>query len=141
MRSFRTKLTDRRRVYLSLASQIESQLREAYDLRYREKKATQTSLADKLDINRSAIHRRLAGRTNMTIETIADMVWALGHRIKVSIYDPACDQDGARFPEQAAVTVVTDGARRGSQPITFTGQPARAVCSRATPSPLSASTT
>jgi DNA-binding phage protein len=141
LRSFRTKITDRRRVYLSLASQIESQLREAYDLRYREKKATQAGLADKLRINRSAVHRRLTGRTNMTIETIADMVWALGHRIKVSIYDPACDQDGARFPEQATETAITDSVHRVSQPTIFSGHPARAVCSRTTPSILSASAT
>jgi hypothetical protein len=28
------------------------------------------------------------GRTNMTIETIADMVWALDHEIKIEIFDP-----------------------------------------------------
>jgi hypothetical protein len=28
------------------------------------------------------------GHTNMTIETIADMVWGLDHAIKIDIFDP-----------------------------------------------------
>ena len=39
--------------------------------------------------DRWARDRRLNGRTNMTIETIADMVWAGGGCIEVEIYDPA----------------------------------------------------
>jgi hypothetical protein len=28
------------------------------------------------------------GHTNMTLETLADMVWALKHAIKVEVFDP-----------------------------------------------------
>jgi len=79
--------TARRQTYLRLASEIESQLRDAYDRRFVAGEATQSSLAKALDIDRSAIHRRLMGHTNMTIETIADMVWALGCKIAVKISD------------------------------------------------------
>jgi plasmid maintenance system antidote protein VapI len=76
-------------VFLSLAGQIESQLRDAYDQRHRLHGVTQSSLARALGVNRSAINHRLRGLTNMTVETLADMVWGLGCAIKVTIYDPA----------------------------------------------------
>jgi DNA-directed RNA polymerase subunit N (RpoN/RPB10) len=89
LQSFRTKIEGRRQVYLNLAAQIEGQLRAAYDQKYKAGEATQSSLADKLGVNRSCIHRRLMGHTNMTTETIADMVWGLDFAVKVSIFDPA----------------------------------------------------
>jgi DNA-directed RNA polymerase subunit N (RpoN/RPB10) len=88
LQSFLTKIDPRRQTFLNLAGQIEGQLRAVYDQRYRAGEATQSSLAEKLGVNRSCIHHRLMGHTNMTTETIADMVWALGCAIKIEIYDP-----------------------------------------------------
>lgn len=92
MKSFRTKVNGRRAVYLALSGQIEGQLREAYGRKYSKGLITQSGLANKLGVNRSAINRRLVGKTNMTIETIADMVWGLDQAIKVTIYDPATER-------------------------------------------------
>jgi hypothetical protein len=75
-------------MFLKLAGQIEGQLRDAYAHRYYEENLTQTALAKKLEIGRSEIHHRLMGGRNMTTETIADMVWALGYDISVEIFDP-----------------------------------------------------
>jgi hypothetical protein len=91
------KIDRRRKTYLGLASQIESQLREAYARKHAEGAATQSGLAKKLGINRSAVHHRLTGQTNMTIETIADMVWALDQAIQVRIYDPMLESDGVNY--------------------------------------------
>ena len=91
MSSTRRTTDARRATFLALSSQIEGQMREAYDRLYHAGKATQTSLAAKLSVNKSAIHRRLTGRNNMTIETIADMVWALELAIKVEIFVPYLD--------------------------------------------------
>lgn len=87
MQSFRSNPNARRKTFLRLAGEIESQLRDAYDRKFRLEGVTQSSLAEKLGINRSAVHHRLMGQTNMTIETIADMVWALGCSISVKIAD------------------------------------------------------
>jgi hypothetical protein len=84
----RQPASNRRQVYLSLAGVIESKLRDAYAKRHRRGLDTQTTIANKLGVNRSAVNRRLIGRANMTIETIADMVWALGQCIDVDIFDP-----------------------------------------------------
>jgi hypothetical protein len=78
----------RRKVFLNLSGQIEGQLRHAYDCQYQAGNATQASLAKKLDVDRASIHRRLMGHTNMTVETLADMVWALDCAIRVEIFDP-----------------------------------------------------
>jgi plasmid maintenance system antidote protein VapI len=86
--SSRRTTDNRRKMFLSLSSQIEGQLREAYDRQFQAGLATQSSLAKKLGVDRSAVHHRLMGHTNMTIETIADMVWALDHEIIVKIFDP-----------------------------------------------------
>ena len=89
MRSFQiNKVSARRATFLNLASQIGNQLREAYNRRHGADQETQSSVARKLGIGRSAVNRRLTGQINMTVETLADMVWALGYAIKVLIYDP-----------------------------------------------------
>jgi hypothetical protein len=85
--SFRTKVSARRGLYLALSAQVERQLREAYARKFETEQVTQSSIADKLGIDRSAVHRRLTGRTNMTLETLADMVWALDLAIEVRISD------------------------------------------------------
>ena len=86
--SFSHRTSDpRRMMYLKLSSQIEGQLREAYDRLYCSGKITQKAIAEKLGVDKSAIHRRLTGGCNLTEETIADMVWALGCDIRVSIFD------------------------------------------------------
>lgn len=89
MRSFLHQADNRRAVYLQLAGSIESQLRQAYAKRHDVDGVTQSQIGDMLGINRSAVNRRLTGGSNMTTETIADMVWALGHCIKVEIFDPS----------------------------------------------------
>ena len=89
MSSFRNRSDRRREIFLSLSGSIESQLRDAFAKQSMARTATQSVLADKLGVNRSVINRRLTGQQNMTVETIADMVWALGQCIEVNIFDPA----------------------------------------------------
>jgi hypothetical protein len=75
-------------MFLKLSGMIEGQLRDAYAKKHAAGLLNQSSLADKLGVNRSAVHHRLTGKTNMTIETIADMVWGLDHDIELKIFDP-----------------------------------------------------
>lgn len=88
MPSTRPRPSDRRRLYLKLSHQIESQLRDAYAKLHDTEMLNQASYAKKLGVSRSVINRRLSGRTNMTIETIADMAWGLGQDVDVQIFDP-----------------------------------------------------
>jgi hypothetical protein len=103
--SFRTKLDERRSLYLRLAGDIERQLRGAYDRLYKTGEATQSSLAAKLKVNRSVVHRRLSGRSNMRISTLADMVWALGQNISVNIYPGEAASSGAFLHPSSEIPV------------------------------------
>jgi transcriptional regulator with XRE-family HTH domain len=78
-----------------LAGQIESQLREAYQRRFDAGELNQSTLASKLGVGRSVIHRRLNGQTNMTIETIAEMAWALDLDVDVRFDNRATPSDAS----------------------------------------------
>lgn len=88
MLSFLRKIDPRRAVYLNLVGSVEAQLRDVYARLHDVGLENQASLAKKLGVGRSVINRRLTGQNNMTLETVADMVWALGASISVKIDDP-----------------------------------------------------
>jgi len=57
------------------------------------------------------------GHTNMTIETIADMVWALDHAVKVEIYDPSAIQGlNYKIPTEAQAVGVSLTSSSSSVP-------------------------
>jgi len=88
-------------MYLKLSGMIESQLRDAYAHRHEQSGLTQADLAKKLEVDKSAIHNRLHGKSNMTLETIANMIWALGHDVRVDIFDPTIKTETNFFvPEE-----------------------------------------
>jgi hypothetical protein len=125
--SFRTKISERRQAFLLLASQIEEQLRDAYDRRFKAGEATQSSLAKKLGVNRSAVHRRLMGHTNMATETLASMAWALGCDVRVDICDKVYRPGQNHFVEDTDVAAedVDDNWRvklDNPSPLSFNGQ-------------------
>lgn len=97
MRSFRDRHSARKKVFLSLSGSIGSQLRDEFAKKNEKGLITQTSIAEKLGVNKSVVNRRLTGQVNMTEETLADMVWALGCCIKVEIFDPV-DRPGLNHP-------------------------------------------
>lgn len=99
MLSFLPNVDARRATYLNLVGSIELQLRDAYARLYESGTENQTTIANKLGVGRSVINRRLTGQNNMTIETLADMVWALDRAIKVDIYDPLAGRELNMFLE------------------------------------------
>jgi len=98
---FHTKTDDRRGVYLGLSGDIERQLRGAYARQY-QRGLNQSQLANKLGVSRSVIHRRLMGKVNMQLDTLADMVWGLNHRVAVFIY-PADTNSNCLFSTPSAM--------------------------------------
>jgi hypothetical protein len=97
---FLKRPSGRRRVFLNLIAEIEGGLRTAFERWAKENNENQSGLAKKLGVDRSAVNRRLTGRVNLTIQTIADMVWALGYCIRIEIYHPS---DAAVFRNQALI--------------------------------------
>lgn len=110
MPSSRPLPSPRRQMFLKLSAQIEGQLRDAYAKKNETGALNQSSLADKLGVDRSAVNRRLSGRVNMTEETIADMVWGLEHDIEVRIFDPAESHSNRKVITLDAPVVATPSA-------------------------------
>jgi transcriptional regulator with XRE-family HTH domain len=92
----------RRRVFLNLIAEIEGGLRAAFIRWSKENNENQSGLADRLGISRSVVSRRLTGRVNLTIATIADMIWAMGYCIRIEIFHP---KDAAAFRNQALIPI------------------------------------
>ncbi len=111
MTSSRTPPSPRRAAYLRLAGQIEGQLRQAYQRRFDAGEINQSTLAAKLGIGRSVVHRRLSGQTNMTIETIADMAWALDVDIEVRLTDSAAPPPAGNGPAASRSAPVNPATR------------------------------
>ncbi|MBN9039839.1 MAG: helix-turn-helix transcriptional regulator [Rhizobiales bacterium] len=95
MPSSRRQTSARRKMFLKLSSRIEGQLREIYAQKHALGKVNQTNLAAKLGVDRSAVNRRLSGRSNMTIETIADMIWGLDADFDLTIFDASSSTKNA----------------------------------------------
>ncbi|MDF1599685.1 helix-turn-helix transcriptional regulator [Mesorhizobium sp. YIM 152430] len=58
-------------------SHVGSQLQNAFLARKATDHLTQQQLAALLDVDRSRIHRCLSGYSNLTLESVAELVWAL----------------------------------------------------------------
>jgi hypothetical protein len=107
MPSSRPAPSARRQMFLKISGLIEGQLRDAYDRKFRAGELNQSSLAAKLGVNRSAVHHRLAGRTNMTIETIADMIWGLGQDIELKIFEPLESQKNSCIAPNTPAQIIS----------------------------------
>lgn len=109
--SLARKVNNRRGMFLGLTSSVASQLREAFADRRQNHKETQEDIAALLGVNRSVVNRRLRAGSNLTLETIADMAWALGRGVKIDIYDPAemigCNER-LYFSERATVPLPSE---------------------------------
>ena len=87
-RSFR--IDKRRRSYLRLISEIKHALAQALTEEHAERGLTMAEMARVLEVDRSHISRKLSGETNMTLETLADLAYALDRPVKVSLPSRHC---------------------------------------------------
>lgn len=88
MKSLRKTRDNRRDMFLGLAASVSAQLKDNYGELFSEGHISQSVIAERLGINRSAINRRLAGASNMRLETLSDLCWALGRSVRIEIFDP-----------------------------------------------------
>jgi transcriptional regulator with XRE-family HTH domain len=98
-RSFR--IDKRRRSYLRLVSEIKHALAQALSEEHAERGLTMAEMARVLEVDRSHISRKLSGETNMTLETLADLAYALDRPVKVSLSSRQT-QNGANYAHTAS---------------------------------------
>ena len=78
-------LGKRRRTYVRLIGEIRHALNQALVEESARRGLTRAEIARCLGKNKSVITRKLAGTSNMTLETLADLAYALDRPVKVQL--------------------------------------------------------
>jgi len=124
MTSSDISLPARRRTYVRMLGEIRHALLTAVAEESATRGLTRTGMARELGRDKSFITRKLAGTSNMTLETLADLAFALNRPVRVSL--PA--RSGLPGSNSSAVPVADvqpDGAAWiGGAGISFTSVPA-----------------
>lgn len=85
MQSSNIRLDKRRRTYVRLVGEIRHALNQALAEEGEKRGLTRAGIARLLGKNKSVITRKFAGTSNMTLETLADLAFALDRPVKVSM--------------------------------------------------------
>lgn len=83
--SFKSRIDKRRQTYIRLLSEIAHALNQALDEEHARRGLTQADIARTLGKEKSFVSRKLSGDTNMTLETLADLAYALDRPVHVSL--------------------------------------------------------
>ncbi|MFF8802272.1 MULTISPECIES: hypothetical protein [Bacteria] len=74
--SFLFDLDEKSEAVVSFISRVRDELLRAYRSEKLEKKISLQVIADKIDGDKSTIHRQLNGEGNLTLRTVAELSWA-----------------------------------------------------------------
>lgn len=97
MPSSKFNIDKRRRTYVRLIGDITHRLNEALHEEHERRGLTRTQIAATLGTNKSFVTRKLDGRGNMTLETLADLAYALDRSVAIELRSRA-PRDGSNFP-------------------------------------------
>ena len=98
MSSYNIHIDPRRKAFTRLISAIHRELAAALERECRARNLTQNDLANTLGVNKSAISRRLGGTSNLTLKSISDLAWALGHDVDFRLVSRRQEMAGANHP-------------------------------------------
>lgn len=97
--SFRPEGSARRRSFARLIGDIHQELNRVLTA---QPSVTKAELARRLNVDRAIITRRLNGTSNMTLESLSDLAWAMNKRVKVRLEDRPTAVGANAAPEAAA---------------------------------------
>ncbi len=83
--SFKACSDPRRRTYIRMIGDIQHELNQALVEEFASRGLTKTKMASELGRNKSFITRKLNGSDNMTLETLADLAFALNRPVRISL--------------------------------------------------------
>jgi transcriptional regulator with XRE-family HTH domain len=83
MMSSNLKLDKRRRTFIRLLGDIQHVLNQALDEEYQKRGLTRAGLARAIGRDKSFVTKKLNGTSNMTLETLADLAFALDRAVRV----------------------------------------------------------
>lgn len=85
MTSFKIAIDPRRRLFVHLLGDIRHALNQALTEEHKDRGLTQADIGRVLGKNRSFVSRKLSGASNMTLETLADLAYALGRGVTITL--------------------------------------------------------
>ena len=85
MTSFSLDIDERRRAYIRLIGEIHHALNAALSEEHAARGLTRTEIAQILGKDKSFVTKKLAGTSNMTLETLADLAYALDRPVQVAM--------------------------------------------------------
>lgn len=85
MTSASARVDKRRRTYVRLIGEIHHALNQALSEEKAKRKLNKTEIGKILGVGRSAISKKFDGRHNLTLETLADLAYALDRPVKVTL--------------------------------------------------------
>jgi transcriptional regulator with XRE-family HTH domain len=85
MKSYNLHISKRRRTFIRLLGEIQNALLEALDEEHRSRGLTRAEIARLIGKNKSFVTRKLNGDSNMTLESLADLAFALDRPVKVRL--------------------------------------------------------
>ena len=85
MTSSNLHIDKRRRTYARLLGEIQHALLEALDEEYRDRGLTRAEIARLIGRDKSFVTRKLTGESNMTLQSLADLAFALDRPVKVQL--------------------------------------------------------
>jgi hypothetical protein len=95
MRVFGSKMSPVRQKGLRFLRKVANEFAVAYEERAASEKGLMFAIAKDLEVNRSAIYRRLAGDANMTATTIGELAAALGLKPNERLFVPDVAEQGS----------------------------------------------
>src|SRR5665213_1435299 len=85
MKSSNPRISKRRRTFVRMLGEISHELNNALDEENKERGLTLTEVAKIIDRHKSFVSRKFTGDSNMTLQTLADLAYALDRPVKVSL--------------------------------------------------------
>lgn len=84
-----SSLDKRRRTYVRLVGKIQNALNQALAEEHEKRNLTRTGMATVLGTNKSFVTRKMNGTSNMTLETLADLAFALDRVVNIELLSRA----------------------------------------------------
>lgn len=117
MKSSKLHIPQRRRVFARFLGKIQHAILQALEEEHEKRGLTRAEIARILNADKGSITKKLNGTRNMTIETIADLAYAMGRDdIQISFPSPvpATGSNNA-LPVQAGTTSPPRAAVKGAE--------------------------
>lgn len=127
-------LDDRSEASSDFVSLVGRELQKAFTEQQKNHKLSQQALAKLIGVDRSRVHRCLSGYTNLTLESVADLAWAMKYQphfelIPITDAEAGCNHF-IQLPEVSSTHLPSTSTKNANTFIRSAPAPARSASPR-----------